>query len=90
MDESMSMFASSADYWRDRAERAEQGWISVTERLPDYGVDVLLYRPDAPKSFDPTYIIRQRVVGYPGPFDFHCIAVPTHWMPLPNAPKEPQ
>ncbi|SOY79977.1 hypothetical protein CBM2599_A120542 [Cupriavidus taiwanensis] len=66
-----------------------EGWISVYERLPDYGVDVLLYRPNAHESFDPVITIRARQEGNTlGPFEFRCVAVPTHWMPLPTPPGE--
>ncbi|MBW2636841.1 MAG: DUF551 domain-containing protein [Deltaproteobacteria bacterium] len=56
-------------------------WISVEDRLPDFGGDVLVILPDG----------RQRVVVmYHGPSEFYSNAVeyfPTHWMPLPTPPE---
>jgi hypothetical protein len=69
------------------APRWTEGWISADDALPDYGVEVLLFRPDAHKSQDPIYTLSQRRRGdHGGPFGFECVAVPTHWMFLPPDP----
>ena len=70
-------------------------WISVTEKLPPNGQEVLTYSPSTPWwfSYDREHCVR---VG------FHSVAYdawlspgkgsnakiePTHWMPLPDAPN---
>lgn len=57
-------------------------WIKVEDRLPDYDVDVLAcFRG----QFHWVQFVAQmregelQAAGY---------ALPTHWMPLPNPPKE--
>ena len=52
-----------------------QEWISVTERLPDVGKNVLVY-----SEFDGVS------VDYHGGDSFGYALV-THWMPLPQPPK---
>lgn len=64
------------------------GWISVNDRMPDNGQDVLVYMADWGES---------RITGcnyYNGVW-YDCImngvvVIPniTHWMPLPEPPKE--
>lgn len=63
-----------------------QGWIPVTERLPEYGERILTY--------DRYGHIRDRVMRKTGGTDLFTPdgLVPkkhiTHWMPLPDAPEE--
>ena len=53
-----------------------QEWISVTERLPDIGVEVIVYSEDDGICVD----------YYDGDsFGYYDV---THWMPLPQPPKE--
>ena len=56
-------------------EQEERRWIPVTERLPDIGIEVLVYSEDDGICVD--YYVGDSF-GY---FDV------THWMPLPEPPK---
>lgn len=57
-------------------EQEERRWIPVTERLPDIGKDVLIYSKEDGVDVD-----------YYGGDMFGYWNV-THWMPLPEPPKE--
>ena len=68
-----------------------QGWIPVSERMPEREVDVQVYCPDKKEQMV-AYLERNELEGY---FRFatwrtgegiYC--QPTHWMPLPAAPQE--
>ena len=56
-------------------EQEERRWIPVTERLPDIGIEVLVYSEDDGVCVD-----------YYGGDSFGYYDV-THWMPLPEPPK---
>lgn len=57
-------------------------WISVDERLPDMGEYVLAVSPHSHELL----IVRRNRHGYVDyKIDYHEI---THWMPLPEPPKE--
>lgn len=60
------------------------GWIPVTERLPGIGVDVLCYFHFEPESPD---VICQNT-HYGGGIWLSEGSKVTHWMPLPEPPKE--
>ena len=64
-------------------------WISVEDRLPEIGVDVLVYRPEAGKSHDPLIKVSRR--GWESCVNqspqgvlhcFECWCHPSHWMPI--------
>ena len=57
-------------------EQEQLRWIPVTERLPDIGIEVLIYSEDDGICMD-----------YYGGDSFGYYDV-THWMPLPEPPKE--
>ena len=57
-------------------EQEERRWIPVEERLPDIGIEVLVYSEDDGVCVD-----------YYGGDSFGYYDV-THWMPLPEPPKE--
>jgi len=70
------------------------GWISVEDRLPEIGQGVIAYRPTAQQTSDPTICVtfyrgrgfeREDWQGVVHGFD--CLCHPSHWMPLPAAPK---
>ena len=58
---------------RDQEERS---WIPVTEKLPDVGIEVLIYSEDDGVCVD--YYVGDS-------FGYYDV---THWMPLPEPPKE--
>ncbi len=74
-------------YTTQQPAHAEQdGWIKCSERMPDSKNDVQLFCSDT----------REQFVGFHrgnGRFQFFCMngvigeCEPTHWMPLPAAPK---
>lgn len=57
-------------------EQEERRWIPVTERLPDVGIEVLIYSEDDGVCVD--YYVGDS-------FGYYDV---THWMPLPEPPKE--
>lgn len=56
-------------------EQKERRWVPVSERLPDVGIEVLIYSEDDGVCVD-----------YYGGDSFGYYNV-THWMPLPQPPK---
>ena len=68
---------------QDGFESAQPKWISVEERLPEESVTVLVYRDGCcgvARLLDVEPAIMWTYTGFGGD--------PTHWMPLPKAPKE--
>ena len=68
-------------------------WISVKDRLPEPCIDVLCYFPITDKNWKDCYperiaIGELRVDEKSFMFYGDEDAMPTHWMPLPNPPKE--
>ena len=74
-------------------------WIPISERLPDYDQDVLVYAAEKDNREDGTMIISRRYVmriipSSPGfdtwrtPQYFTSCYEITHWMPLPKPPKK--
>lgn len=75
---------------KEREERA-MNWISVKERLPEEETDVLLCFEDGTMIvgfylvlFDETIWNAIKDIEWYS----ECEATPTHWMPLPELPKE--
>ncbi|EPZ2140093.1 hypothetical protein L414_02166 [Enterobacter hormaechei subsp. hoffmannii UCICRE 3] len=66
----------------------QDGWVACVERMPSAGEQVLAYRPDAPESNDPLIKMATYVGGSAHGHGFDCYCKPTHWMPLPAAPKQ--
>lgn len=78
--------------WAGKGTPAQQ-WIPVTERLPEMKTDVLMYFRDD-KNAKAGFLCdvdedRSMWCAYTdGGFYTDCDYEPTHWMPLPNPPKE--
>lgn len=65
-------------------------WISVKDRLPDEHTTVLFYCGNLQKGFCELDVTKNRVTGWFLSWDgtrFSPSEV-THWMPLPEPPKE--
>lgn len=58
-------------------------WIPVTEQLPEKGVRVLVWL--SVKNYDQTNMDTDRLLG---DRFVRCGDKVTHWMPLPDAPKD--
>ena len=74
-----------ADYLLDSGVTVQE-WISVTERLPEKGEEVLVF--DTRENWTGFAWLRPdetwTALGFDFPFDFGEV---THWMPLPQPPK---
>lgn len=67
---------------RDAIRDQAQQWISVDERLPEYGADVLIAGTDEERGVPyrmATIYVEEVFVDHRG--------YPTHWMPLPSQPS---
>lgn len=61
-------------------------WIPVTERLPDHYTDVIVFsRQGDSTAVGLAYRMRNR---WYCPYDVYVGEYVTHWMPLPEPPKE--
>lgn len=65
------------------------GWIPVTERLPDAGVDVLIWSPIDPQFTRFCVAAMDRINGQHLWTSEYGDEMPTHWMPLPAPPLPP-
>lgn len=68
-------------------------WISVDDRLPEVGQEVLVYRPLAHETNDPHIALRQYIGGsHKSPqgveHGFDCWCHPSHWMQRPPSPHD--
>lgn len=70
------------DGYEDGQKEASPKWISVEERLPDLYGTYLVYTYD--NHIKLGYFC-ELVIGLPPSFDDYAV---THWMPLPEPPKE--
>ncbi len=73
---------------RIESDTVKNGWISVKERLPKEFVSVLVYMPEEwPLPTVHEGFLAREGVWYANHFDREPMEI-THWMPLPEAPKE--
>ena len=65
-------------------EQGERRWIPVTERLPDDAETVLTYK----NGIIEVQVYKKMRNGWINGNWFWSMATVTHWMPLPEPPKE--
>ena len=85
------------EYIQQLEEAAQPKWISVEESLPDDDVDVIVYIASKKENVDSVIAITQythsmhgyNIEGWCSPWQY-CFwdREVTHWMPLPEPPKE--
>jgi len=63
-------------------------WIPVTERLPDAGVDVLIWSPIDPQFTRFCVAAMDRINGQHLWTSEYGDEMPSHWMPLPAPPTD--
>lgn len=61
-------------------------WVACSERMPDEGSKVIVFRPHAEESNDPPVKTATYKGGREYYHGFDCYCEPTHWMPLPASP----
>ncbi|EJM8821673.1 DUF551 domain-containing protein [Escherichia coli] len=64
------------------------GWVACSERMPEEGQKVLVFRPCAEESNDPPVKSAIYKGGREYYHGFDCYCEPSHWMPLPSAPQQ--
>jgi hypothetical protein len=74
----------NSEFWEDKYNTlADEKWIPVTERLPELNAPCLVYNKAQPMMVG--WRIDDKRFSIPGSF---LPDHPTHWMPLPEPPKE--
>ena len=73
-------------------------WISVEERLPEHGTDVLVLTAPGTLSLGKNCVVAEYIhprmeksgvfINFYAGYDDKNILAVTHWMPLPEPPKE--
>ena len=73
-------------------------WISVEERLPEHGTDVLVLTAPGALSLGRNCVVAEYIhprmeksgvfINFYAGYDDKNILAATHWMPLPELPKE--
>lgn len=63
-------------------------WVACSERMPEEGSKVIVFRPRASESNDPPVKTATYKGGREYYHGFDCYCEPTHWMPLPAAPQQ--
>lgn len=83
---------------RDEALAKVQKWISVEERMPEHGTDVLVLTAPGTLSLGKNCVVAEYIhprmeksgvfINFYAGYDDKNILAVTHWMPLPEPPKE--
>ncbi|OOF50706.1 hypothetical protein BKK52_00735 [Rodentibacter trehalosifermentans] len=68
--------------------KENNGWISVIDRLPEEGVDVIVYSDYAKAVFVAWLSCEDNTCFTDENGDYGLIDEITHWQPLPEPPKE--
>lgn len=63
-------------------------WISVKDRLPDDGIPVKTKIDDKYGARNETILVRKKHMWFLKDLSMYVYYAPTHWMPLPEPPKE--
>ena len=73
-------------------------WISVEERMPEHGTDVLVLTAPGALSLGQNCVVAEYIhprmeksgvfINFYAGYDDKNILAVTHWMPLPEPPKE--
>lgn len=66
---------------------ADRGWISVEDRLPEIGDEVMIYSPTNGFFISQYDLFPHFRDGDIPIFEYQNVT-PTHWMPLPEPPEE--
>lgn len=82
-------YKRSMEAWADEAANAQPRWISVTERLPEDRQSVLVHRDDGGififEYFTTSPTDECWIDDHLNVYSAYCV---THWMSLPEPPKE--
>ncbi|HCT8382074.1 TPA: DUF551 domain-containing protein [Citrobacter freundii] len=78
----------AGNHTEQHLDMVDSGWIPVSERMPDEGSEVIVFRPRAEESNDPPVKTATYKGGREYYHGFDCYCEPTHWMPLPAAPQQ--
>jgi hypothetical protein len=93
-------YLSDKEAWSRKQAEAIPKWIPVTERLPEVGEDVLIYAVGKSDDFSSVIAITDRIIfrlfpssegveTWSSPWQYFMTNYEiTHWMPLPEPPKE--
>ena len=79
-------------------EAAQPKWISVEEQMPEHGTDVLVLTAPGTLSLGKNCVVAEYIhprmeksgvfINFYAGYDDKNILAVTHWMPLPELPKE--
>ena len=90
---------SDALIYIEQLEPMQYGrWVSVEERLPEHGTDVLVLTAPGTLSLGQNCVVAEYIhprmeksgvfINFYAGYDDKNILAVTHWMPLPELPKE--
>ena len=83
------LFADAMDFAAGNSPVIPDGWVACSERMPELDTRVLLYFSDYGGHIEDGCIGEEGDGHYHYFFDGDSLrSEPTHWMPLPAAPKQ--